>query len=331
MYRRSLRLQLALVALFGLLTFNLADSTARYLASYYLATSYPLGTVAKPIVLLGATTLLGLFALWAREEACGVILGVRTLEGVVVLSLATGILFVDMKVLAALGVALPHVITDASWFALYATALVAFPVFLAIRVGRHIGWTAAVVPLLLAGAFLTKLLDHLYLWVQSVFGTALPYPLAFVGMFGPAVGMSAAGLTALGVHLRHNPIRIPSRGLLGLLAVPLLPAVPAMIQALLSPLPSLIVRGWAFWSLGYAGYGWYTPSVLAAGLGAYLFLLSRLRSRGEPGRLLFWAVLIFPLSGIFVLFLDYSSIPGNLLGITAAAVALDVMRRGNAP
>lgn len=323
MARRWGRLELALLGLGVLLLVNLADSTARYLATYYLAEPYPLGGAVRPLVFAGAVLLAGAFGLWARSEASGRVLSPRSLEGVAFLAAATGLLYLDVKVLAALGVPVPYAVADAAWFALYALALVAFPVFLALRLRRPFGWAVAGIFLLLAAGFLAKLLEHLYFWVQNVSPAALPYGLVLVGMFGPGIAVASAGFLALAVTLRRGPIAVPSRAFVGVLAVPLLPLIPATMQALGASLPNLILRGWIFWSLGYVGYGWFTPSLFAAAFAAYLFLLVRHRAKTFPRRLLFLALLVFPLSGVFVLFLDYSSIPGNLLALAAAALALD--------
>ncbi|MFQ5838664.1 MAG: hypothetical protein ACE5HJ_07760 [Thermoplasmata archaeon] len=323
--RRWTSLELLLLALFGLLLLNLADSTARYLSTYYLGTAYPLGTVVKPLVLAGAVILAVLFAIQARREISGKLLTRRSLGAVAFLATATGILFLDTKALLFLGLSIPYVLTDASWFILYALALVAFPLFLAVRVRRSYGWALAAVFLLLAAGFSTKLLDHLYFWVQSVGGFALPYGVVLVGMFGPSLTIAAAGFVVLAREVRRGSIAIPSGAFWGLLAIPAVFLVPPAIQAFGTSLPNLILRGWTFWSLGYVGYSWYTPSLFAAAFATYVFLLVRLRSRNPVRRLLFFALLTFPLSGIFVLFLDYSSIPGNLLSMMGAAVALDLL------
>ncbi len=325
MDRRWSSLEMAVLALFGLLLLNLADSTARYSATYYLATSYPLGTVVKPFVLAGTVTLATLFAIWARDRASGNILTCRILEATVCIAVATGILFLDTKVLTSLGLSLPCVLMDALWFALYALGLVALPLIFAVRVRNQYGWTIPAIFLLLAIGFFTKLLEHLYFWVQSVSSLTFPYITVLVGMFGPPSVIAAAGFVALGTELRKRRITIPSGAFWALLVIPLAPLVPAAVQALGTPLPNLILRGWTFWSLGYTGYSWYTPSLFVAAFATYVFLLVRRRSRHPARRLLFLALLTFPLNGIFVLFLDYSSIPGNLLSLVAAALALDML------
>ncbi|MFQ6012172.1 MAG: hypothetical protein ACE5LS_00790 [Thermoplasmata archaeon] len=325
MRRRARSLELTLLAFVGLLLFYLADSTARYLAVYYWAAPYPLGTVARPIVLLGAVILATVFAFQARRRASGTILSPRALGGVAFLSVAVGLLYLDTKVLPLLGIPLPYGTLDASWFLLYALALVVYPAFLAARVYARYGAAVALLPVMLAVGFGANLLSHLYFWLQNVAGVALPYTVVLVGTFAPSVAMPATALLALGLSVRRVPVPLRVRSCLALLAVPLVLLVPAALHTMGAVLPNLILRGWIFWTLGYAGYGWLTPGLFAMAFGVYVLLLLRHRSPDPARRLLFLALLAFPLSGVFVFFLDYSAIPGNLLAITAGALALDVL------
>lgn len=317
-----------LLAFFGLLLLFLADATARYLSSYYLGTTYPLGTVLRPMVFGGAVALAVLLAVKAREETTGRVLTSRAAEAVALGAAAAGILFLDLRTLALMGIALPYAVTDALWFTLYGLALVALPLFLARRIRRTYGWTPALVLVLIAVGFFLALLQPIYFWVQNIADVALPYGVVLVGMFGPLVALSGSGFAALAVEIRRRPVGVPSAGLWGLLAIPAVLFVPPAIQSLATPLPNLILRGWTFWTLGFVGYGWYTSSLLAAAFAVYLFLLARNRSREPAQRLLSLAILTFPLSGIFVLFLDYSAIPGILVSLLAAGLALDHLAAG---
>lgn len=325
MRRSASPLRLTLHAFILLLLLYIADSTARYLAAYYWAVPYPLGTAFRPFVLLGVVVLTTVFTLGARQRASGIILSSRTLAGVAFLAIAVGLLYVDTTVFSLLGVSLPYGAIDASWFLLYALGLVVYPILLAVRVRRSYGFTVAVLPLLLAIGFGANLLSHLYFWVQNVISLILPYGTVLVGMFAPSVAITAAAVLALGVSLRGAPTPLRIRSRLALLAFPIVVLVPATLQALGATMPVLIVRGWIFWTLGYAGYGWLTPSLFALAFAAYVVLLVRHRSSDPARRLLFFALLAFPFSGVFVFFLDYSAIPGNLLAITGGALALDLL------
>ncbi len=325
------QLQFVLLALFAVLVLGLADATARYFAVYYTGETYPLGTVVRPAVFLGATVLLVAFALIARRYLGADRQGLRLANASAVLGVLTGVLFVDGKVLGILGVPLPSGFSDAMWFVLFGAALVAIPLVLAVRIRSRFDWGLAIVPVLLATGFLAKLLDPLYFWLQNG-GIRPPYGVVLVGMFAPTIAIPAAGFLALALDLRRNPVLVPSRPFWLLTAVPASFLVPVAAQVFGSSLPNLIMRGWTFWTLGYVGYGWVTPSLFVAAAVAYGVLLLRLRSRDPDRRLLFLALLTFPLSGVFVFFLDYSSIPGALLSVLAAAFALESLSsKGRSP
>lgn len=187
----------------------------------------------------------------------------------------------------------------------------------------------------LALVYVTRSLEFFYFWTQTLFDFAQPVSVAYLSLYGPHVlGVFALGL--LWWWSRTRAVREGRRPLWrdllvgSLLALALL--TPPILVVTGHKLPEIVIRAFAFYTLGYSGYQWPSASLFLAAIPLYGDAIATLwpGRNARASQWLWWVgVASFPWNGTTALLLGYTSIPGSIVSLDAVLLGTGVKAAAN--
>jgi len=337
-WRESLRLPISLVFFSFLVGIaNLLDTSTRLFFFYASIGSYPLSTYLKPIFFLSQAALFIYFVKELRFSHKWASLGgnLRSLlDFQLVVVIASLLLYVDIVLADVVGISLPAIYIGLIWYLLYMIGLGVSGFYFSFTLFKTRNFKIFSIVLFTIGmAFLAKPMENLYFWAQTHLNYALPYFVVLYGMFAPHLLMAFTLFIAFAIVylrakkgnnwssvLRNSKLYIASAAIL----------LPVFLNQFKEGLPDTIIRALVSWGLGYVGFDWYSVSLYLLAFVVYIYLIVYLASHLDnslASKLILFGLISFPWNGIIVLFLGYSSLPGNLISLDSAVLGLLLLKK----
>jgi len=332
-------------ALFVLISFiaglvNFVDTSARLLYFYMLHTSYPFSVYLKPIFFfVQAFSLILLLTSGIRmskeqisDQKLYSFFAVQLVLAVLVL-----LLYIDFLFVAIVGLISALVYLTLALNLSYFVALTGTCFWFAVRLLRNEKWKwVSMVFVMIGLAFGAFFLDKMFFWSQNYTSVVLPVEVEWIGMYGPHVFMFLGAMLAVLVLVFRDSaenVSYISKPLLFLFIPALL--FPVFWSGYKEGLINFVLMAFFNWNFRYVGYEWYSVSLFLMTITSYFLVLRGLSQRLKPSvasALITLGVASFPFNGIALLFLNYSSIVGNMASLNSIILGTSLLssKRRNA-
>lgn len=315
---------------------NFVDTSVRLLYIYMLHTSYPLSIYLKPVFLIvQAFSLLLLLATALRMPKEQIsfqklysFLAVQLILAVLVL-----LLYIDFLFVAVVGLSSSLIYIELALNLSYLVVLTGTCLWFALWLLRNDKWKwVSIVFVMIGLAFGTFFLERMFFWSQNYTSLALPGKIAEIGMYGPHVFMFLAGILAVLILFLKTSTRNAS-GVSKPLLLLFIPAffLPFFWKAYKDGLINFVLMGFIYWSFGYVGAEWYSISSVSLYLvtiTSYFLVLKGLSQQltsSVASALIILGVASLPFNGITLFYLNYSSIPGNLVSLNSIIMGASLL------
>jgi hypothetical protein len=252
-----------------------------------------------------------------------------------ILAVVTVLLYIDFLLAIIVGMLSSLTYLELALNFTYLAALTGTSFWFALRLSRNEKWKLASIVFVMIGlAFAMVFLERMFFWSQKYLNLVFPGEIALVGMYAPHIFMFLAGISAVFVLVLQNSAKNVSR-----IHKPLFLFIPAFVfpvfwHAYKDGLINFVLRAIFYWSFGYVGYEWYSASIYLMIIVSYFLVLRGLSQRLTPSvasALILMGAASFPFNGITLLFLNYSSIPGNMVSFNSIIMGSSLLtsERGN--
>jgi len=313
---------------------NFVDTSVRLLYSYMFHTAYPLGVYLKPVIFfIQAFSLLLLLRHGMRmsqkrisDEKLFSFLAVQLILAVVSL-----LLYVDFLFAAFAKMISARAYLELAFYFNYLAALAGTSFWFAWRLFRHEPWKRLSVIFVMIGlTFSMIFLERMFFWSQNYLNLSFDGNIATISMYAPLGFMFLAAVSTVFFFVFRDSTRNTSlfNRLLSLLLVPAF-IIPFFWRTYKDSLLNFILLALFDWGLGYIGYEWYSVSLYLMIIVSYFLVLRWLSQRLTPSvgsALILMGVASFPLNGLTLLFLSYSSIPGNMVSLNSIVLGSSILK-----
>jgi hypothetical protein len=206
----------------------------------------------------------------------------------------------------------------------------------ALKLSKNEKWKwVSIVFVMIGLAFGMAFSERMFFWSQNYLNLVFPEAVALMGMYAPHVFMFLAVISAVFVLVLQDSAKNASRIHKPLLFL-FIPAFvfPVFWNAYKDGLINFVLRAFFYWGFGYVGYEWYSVSLYLMIIVSYFLVLRSLSQRltsSVASALILLGVASFPFNGVMLLFLNYSSIPGNMVSFNSIILGKSLLasERGN--
>jgi len=318
---------------FAVAVLDFLASFVRLMYSYMVRPIYPFEVYLKPFLFLAQAASLILFIRSVRHVQTPTVSEPklsRFLDAHTVLIVVVILLYLDFKITALAGISTTNAFLELAFYLAYLIALSGTCFWFAFELYRKGRWKwLSIVFILIGLAFLTTFLEPMFFWTQNYTNLVFPSLLVFVADYAPQILMSLAALSTLVILFRQTSLK--SRPLSTKLTLfMLVPAffIPLIWDSYKDGIMNSIIRDVIYYGLGYPSRDWYSVSLYLMSLLAYILTWRELSRRSDHTlafSLIVLGVASFPWNGIFPLIVGYSSIPGNVISLSAIIIGASLL------
>jgi len=317
---------------------NFLDTFARLMYSFMVRAFYPLDVYLKPVFFFAQMLALTLFIIRVRfvqnpidtSPKLSRFFDVQMLLAVLVL-----VLYVDFQLFELARISTASSLLQLLFYLSYLVALSGTSFWFAFQLYRQSKWRWLSIAFVLIGlAFTTAFLEPMFFWTQNYIGLTFPSQVALISTYTPHVLMFLAAVSTVAIVLSQTSVR----GSPLAFKLTLILFIPAFLLPLLwdgykDGLINFIIRDIFYWSFGYSGYQWFSVSFYLLSIVAYIVVLRTFKKasdRGLPYMLIILGAASLPWNGVTPLKVGYSSIPGNVISLSAVITGASLLKNWRA-
>jgi hypothetical protein len=312
---------------------NFVDTSVRLVFFYMLHEPYPLNVYLKSIFFFIQAFSLILFlskAIHLAEEQ----MSDRKLSSFfavqLILAVVALLLYIDFLFVIIAGASSSLGYLELALYLSYLAGLTGTSFWFALRLSRNERWTwISIVFVMIGLAFGMAFLEKMFFWSQNYLNLVFHGAVAQIGMYAPHVLMFLAAISAVFILVLKDSAKNVSQIHKPLLFL-LVPAFvfPVFWNGYKDGLVNFVLRALFYWGFGYVGYEWYSVSLYLMIIVSFFLVLRNLSRRltsSFASALILLGTASLPFNGIIFLFLNYSSIAGNMISLNSIILGFSLL------